>query len=78
MKKEHLIIIVPRGGSLEEDLSLSSVYKKRSQSISTTYFVYEGVSSPKDKACQIVSAYNFKEFSLDKEGSYYRLRVRIE
>ena len=78
MKKEHLVIIAPRDGSFAAHLSRLSVYRQCSQSLSTTYFVYDGELYPKNAVCNILSAYNFKDFSLDKEGSYYRLRVRVE
>lgn len=75
---EKLVIITPKGGLLAQNLSLSCRFKKTSSSAYFVYFTYIGVYPPKQKALQILSTYNFSDFSLDKETHYYRLKVHVE
>lgn len=75
---ENLVIITPKGGLLAQNLSLSCRFKKTSSSSYFEYFIYIGVFPPKQKALQILSTYNFKDFSLDKETNFYRLKVHEE
>lgn len=75
---EQLVIITPKGGLLAQNLSLSCRFKKTSASSYFEYFTYIGLFPPKQKALQILSSYNFSDFSLDKETNYLRLKVHVE
>lgn len=75
---EHLVIITPKGGRFAEILTSSCIYKKTAVSANFAYFTYIGDLSPKDKVLVILSTFNFKDFSLDKETNYYRFKVFVE
>lgn len=76
---EHLVIISPKGGAFAMDLSrYPHVYKLTAQSAQFAYFTYVGAISAKSKVLQILSMHNFRDFSLDKETNYYRLKVHVE
>lgn len=75
----HLVIITPKGGTFQKYMRrLEYVYKKHAESANYAYFTYIGELSPKDKVCEILSLFDFKEFSLDKETNYYRFKVHVE
>lgn len=74
----HLVIITPRAGSFAYLLSFSSEFKKHAVSANYAYFTYVGEVCPLDKVCELLSTFNFKEFSLDKETNYYRFKVYVE
>lgn len=74
----HLVIITPKAGSLDYLLTYSSDFKKTLSSADYSYFTYVGKESAHDKVCALISAFYFKEFSLDKENSIYRLKVHVE
>lgn len=79
MKKERLFIIAPKGGFLEKYLSrFPHVYKRNASTSQYVYFVYFGEESPKQKVCNLLLVFDFKEFSLDKETNYLRLKVHVE
>ena len=79
MKKERLFIIVPKGGFLEKYLSrFPHVYKRNASTPQFVYFAYFGDQSPKEKACNLLLIFDFKDFSLDKETNFYRLKVNVE
>lgn len=75
---EKLVIITPKGGLFAQNLSLSCRFKKTSESDNFVNFTYIGVFPPKQKALQILSTYNFSDFSLDKETHSLRLKVHVE
>ena len=75
---EHLVIITPNGGLFAQKLNLSCRFKKISVSSTYAIFAYVGIFPPKQKVVDILSCYDFKEFSLDKETNYYRLKVYAE
>lgn len=75
---EHLVIITPKGGILDTCLRLSCTYKKHASSANYSYFTYIGERSPLDEAYELFSSFNFKEFSLDKETNYLRLKIHVE
>lgn len=76
---EHLVIITPKDGTFQKYMRrFASVYKKHAESANYAYFTYIGALSPKDKVCEILSFFNFKDFSLDKETNYYRFKVNVE
>lgn len=74
----HLVIIAPKAGAFAYLLSFSSEFKKHAQTSNYAYFNYVGEVCALDKVCELLSSFNFKEFSLDKETNYYRLKVHIE
>lgn len=79
MKKERLFIIVPKDGFLEKYLSrFPHVYKRNASTFQYVYFTYFGDQSPKEKACNLLLVFDFKDFSLDREGMSYRLKVHVE
>lgn len=75
---EHLVIISPKGGVLDTSLRLSCIFKKHAATSNYSYFTYIGELSPLDEVCELLSSFHFKEFSLDKETNYYRLKVHVE
>lgn len=76
---EHLVIITPKDGAFSKHMRrFSYVYKKHAESANYSYFTYVGELSPMDKVCEILFLFKFKEFSLDKETNYYRLKVHVE
>ena len=75
---EHLVIIIPKDGSFDKMLRLLSIYKKIGESATHAYFSYIGEKSPKDKVCDFLFSFNFKEFSLVKKSNYYRFKVHAE
>lgn len=74
----HLVIITPKAGSFAYLLSFSSEFKKHAQTSNYAYFTYVGEECALDKVCELLSTFNFKEFSLDKETNYYRFKVHVE
>ena len=74
----HLVIITPKDGNFAYLLNSSSEFKKSSASADYAYFTYFGDVCALDKACDLLSSFRFKEFSLDKETNYYRLKVYVE
>ena len=74
----RLVIITPKVGNFAYLLTHSSEFKKTSSSADFAYFTYFGEVCALDKACEILSSFRFKEFSLDKETNYYRLKVHVE
>lgn len=74
----HLVIITPKAGSFAYLLSFSSEFKKHAQTSNYAYFTYVGKESSYAKVCELLSSFNFKEFSLDKENNYYRFKVHVE
>lgn len=74
----HLVIITPKAGSFAHLLNYSSEFKKTSSSADYAYFTYVGEVCALDKVCDLLSTFNFKEFSLDKETNYYRFKVHVE
>ena len=74
----HLVIITPRSGSFAYLLSFSNEFKKHAVSDNYAYFTYVGEVCALDKVCELLSSFNFKEFSLDKETNYYRFKVHVE
>ena len=75
---EHLVIIAPKDSVLADTLTQSCLFRLTCRTANYAYFAYAGEQSPLRKACQILSSFNFKEFSLDKETNYYRLKVYAE
>ena len=75
---EKLVIIVPKGGLLAQNLSLSCRYKKTKTSGYLVHFTYIGDFPPKQKALQILYTYNFSDFTLDKDMHVLTLTVRVE
>ena len=76
---EHLVIITLKYCAFAKYMRrFWSVYKLHAVCSNYAYFKYIGDLSPKDKVCEILSIFNFKEFSLDKETNYYRLKVYAE
>lgn len=76
---EHLVIITPKNGSFDKYMRrFTYVYKKTAESVNFAYFTYIGELSPKDKVCEILSLFNFSDFSLDKKTNYYRFKVHVE
>lgn len=76
---EHLVIITPKDGAFQKYMScFPCEYKKHAESAKYAYFTYIGELSPKYKVKQILSLFNFKEFSFDKETNYYRFKVRVQ
>lgn len=75
----HLVIITPKSGTFEKYMRRRpQVYIYRSESANYAYFSLASVFSPNKTVCQILSKFNFKEFSLDKETDYYRFKVYVE
>lgn len=74
----HLVIITPKAGNFAYLLTYSSEFKKTSSSANYAYFTYIGEVCALHKACELLSSFNFREFSLDKEKSIYRLKVHVE
>ena len=76
---EHLVIITPKEGAFVDYLlRFPHVYKFNTASATYAYFIYIGPLSPKQQVLKILSIYNFKEFSLDKETNFYRFKVYVE
>ena len=75
---EHLVVITPKDGSFADSLRESCIFKQHALSANYAYFTYIGNQSPIDKVYRLLSAFRFKEFSLDKETNYYRLKVFAE
>lgn len=75
---EKLVIITPMGGLLAQNLSLSCRFQKTSVSANFEHFTYIGVFPPKQKVFQLLSTYNFSDFTLDKETDSLRLKVYVE
>lgn len=79
MNKERLFILAPKGGSLEEYLGrFPYVYKRTATSPYYVYFQYFGDTPPKEKVCNLLLVFDFKDFSFEKDNSYYRLTVNTE
>lgn len=76
MKK--LLIISPKGGVFDTCLRLSCIFKKRAVTSNYSYFTYIGELSPLEEVCELLSSFDFKQFSLDKETNYYILKVHVE
>lgn len=74
----RLVIVTPNAGNFAYLLTFSSEFKMTSASANYVYFTYVGEVCALDKACELLSTFNFREFSLDKEKSIYRLKVHIE
>lgn len=74
----NLVIIAPKAGNFAYLLSHSSEFKRTSASADYAYFTYVGEECALDKVCELLSSFIFKEFSLDKETNYYRLKVHVE
>ena len=74
----HLVIITPKAGNFAYLLTYSSEFKKTSSSADYAYFTYFGEVCSLDKVCELLSTFRFKEFSLDKETNFYRLKVYAE
>lgn len=74
----HLVIVTLKAGNFAYLLSHSSEFKRTSASADYAYFTYVGEVCALDKVCALLSSFNFKEFSLDKETNYYRLKVYSE
>lgn len=74
----HLVLITPKAGSFAYLLTFSSEFKKTAASADYAYFTYVGEVCALDQVCTLLSSFNFKEFSLDKEKNYYRLKVYAE
>ena len=74
----HLVIVTPKAGNFSYLLTYSSEFKKTSASADYACFTYIGKASALEKACEILSSFVFKEFSLYKETNYYRLKVYAE
>lgn len=75
---ETLVIITPKGGLFAQNLSLSCRFKMTSASDYFVYFTYIGHFPPKQKVLQILSTYNFSDFSLVKDIRFLRLTVYFE
>lgn len=74
----HLVIITPKAGDLDYLLTYSSDFKKTISTANYAYFTYVGEESAHGRVCKIISSFSFKEFSLDKEKNYYRLKIYVE
>lgn len=78
MKKERLIIIVPKGGFLEKYFRrFPHIYKRNVSTSQYVHFVYFGDESPIEKVCNLLLVSDFKDFSFDREGKYYRFKVHV-
>ena len=75
---KHLVIITPKDGLFAQKLNLSCRFKLTSASANFAYFTYIGVFPPKHKVLNILSSFDFKKYSLDKEANYLRLKVHVE
>lgn len=78
MKKDKLFIVALKGSSFEKYLiSFPQFYKRKSSGSSYVYFDYIGDESPIEHVYQILFSFDFKNFSLDREGKSYILRVTM-
>ena len=74
----HLVIVTPTAGNFAYLLNSSSDFKRTSVSVHYAYFTYIGEVCALDEVCGLLSSFCFKQFSLDKETNYYRLKVYAE
>ena len=74
----HSVIVTPKAGNFAYLLTYSSEFKKTAVSAVYAYFTYIGEVCALDKVCDLLSSFRFKDFSLDKESNYYRLKVHAE
>ena len=75
---EHLVIVAPKDSVLADTLTASCLFRPTCRTANHVSFAYIGEQSPLRKACHILSSFDFKEFSLNKETNYYRLKVYVE